>query len=701
MKLIYPLIFVFLFIISGLRLNAQEVVKPENINTGNLEEKIEQLGGQADADIDFSELVDELLQYIDRPINLNKATEGQMRQLQFNDLQISNLTNYIQKYGELTSVYELGLVEGFDSTLAIALKPFITFELEQAGAKINLKNLSRYGRHQIISRYQQTLEQSKGFSPISDSALALKPNSRYLGGPERLYVRYGYSFYNKIRFGVTMEKDPGEIFLNGPDSLKKGFDFYSAHFYYNGNKFVKHLALGDYHLAFGQGLTMYSSLAFGKSAGAISNRRIAQQVKPNTGVNENLFMRGAAVTITPLRNTDLTLFYSDKKVDANINANDSLNAEALFISSLQETGYHRTPRELAGKNAIQQTVYGGNIQTRLKMFRVGATAYKTTLGADLIRNESLYNKFDFRGRELMNYGVDFAAILRSLTFFGEVAGSDNGGKALIAGATATPDPRFALSAIYRNYGKDYQSFFSNAFAEGSRNSNEKGLYLGMFAQLHRRWSLSAYADHFRFSWLRFRVDAPSRGSEYLTQLVWNPNRRTEIQFRYRYQQKQLNPSGGDGYTDFPEAETRQNARIHLSFKPSPTITLKSRVETTWWTMPGFDSKSGFLIYQDIIYNDPEKPWLLNARYALFDTDSYNERLFAYESDVLYAFSIPSYYYKGNRFYLMGKYSFGRRLDVWVRYAFTQYANKSVIGSGLDEIDGNRKSEIKIQIRLRF
>jgi hypothetical protein len=701
MKFIYQFLLLIAIMALGAGLYAQEPVKPENVNAGNLEDKIEQLSGDADADIDFSELVDELLQYIDRPINLNKASERELRQLQLNDLQINNLTNYIQKYGELTSIYELGLVEGFDSTLSTALSPFISFQLEPPGAKINLKNLSNYGRHQIITRYQRVLQEQEGFSSISDSALAIKPNSRYLGGPERLYVRYGYSFYNKIRFGITMEKDPGEVFFNGPDSLKKGFDFYSAHFFYNGNKFVKHLAIGDYHLAFGQGLTMYSSLAFGKSAGAITNRRIAQQVKPNTGVNENLFMRGAAATITPLKNTDLTIFYSDKKVDASIDGSDSLNAEFLFISSLQETGYHRTPGELAKKNTIGQTVYGGNIQTRVKMFRLGATAYHTRLEADLQRDESLYNQFDFRGRELTNYGFDFAAILRSLTIFGEAAGSDNGGKAMLIGATATPDPRFAISAIYRNYGKDYQSFFSNAFAEGSRNANEKGLYLGIFAQIHRRWSLSAYADHFRFSWLRYRVDAPSRGSEYLAQLTWGPNRRTEVQMRYRYQQKQINPSGGSGYTDFPEPETRQNARIHLSFKPSDVITLKSRIETTWWSMPGFDTRTGFLIYQDFIYNPPEKPWSFNARYALFDTDTYNERLYAYESDVLYAFSIPSYYYKGNRFYLMGKYSFGRRVDVWLRYAITQYANKSVIGSGLDEIDGNTKSEIKVQLRIKF
>ncbi|HPF63593.1 helix-hairpin-helix domain-containing protein [Lentimicrobium sp.] len=692
---------IFILLLAAHTLFGQEPVKPESVNTTQLEDKIEQLSGQTDTELDYSELVDELLQYIHQPVNVNQASERELRQLQLNDLQISNLTNYIQKFGELTSIYELNLIEGFDSVLVSSLAPFITFRLQPAGAKPTLSNLARYGRHQILTRYQQVLEEQSGFAPVSDSALQLKPNSRYLGGPEKLYLRYGYSFYNKIRFGITMEKDPGEPFWPSADSLKKGFDFYSAHFFYSGDKFLKHLAVGDYHLAFGQGLTMYSSLAFGKSAGAITTRRIAQQVRPNTGANENLFMRGAAVTITPLKNTDLTVFYSDKKVDAGIGATDSLTAETLYISSLQETGYHRTPNELRGKNAIRQTVYGGNLQTRIKMFRLGATAYHTELGADLERREALYNKFDFSGKSLNNFGFDFAAILRSLTLFGEVSGSGNGGKAMLVGATATPDPHLAISAIYRNYGKDYQSFFSNAFAEGSRNANEKGLYLGLFAQLHRRWSLSAYADHFRFGWLRYRVDAPSRGSEYLAQLSYTPARYAEIYFRYRYQQKQINPSGGSGYTDYPEAETRENFRLHLSLKATRTITLKSRIETTRWHMPGFDRRKGYLVYQDFIYNKPEKPWLLNARYALFDTDTYNERLYAYESDVLYAFSIPAYYYKGSRFYLMGKYSFGRRLDLWIRYSLTYYANKTTIGSGLDQIDGNSKSDVKVQIRLRL
>ncbi|MFH1121389.1 MAG: helix-hairpin-helix domain-containing protein [Bacteroidota bacterium] len=693
-----------LFIIPTFVALSQEPVQPGTpVNAGSrpLEEKIEELSGKADAELDYTDLVDELLQYINNPININRASERELIQLQLNDIQISNLTTYIQKFGELTGPYELNLVEGFDSLLVTSLVPFISFELTPAGAELSIKNLIKYGRNQLILRYQQIPEEQLGYTPISDSLHLAKPDSRYLGGPQKLYLRYGFNFYNRIRFGVTMEKDAGETFFPKSDTLIKGFDFYSFHLFYSGKKFLKSLAIGDYHVQSGQGLTMHSSMAFGKSPNAITGRRIAQQVKPGTGANENLFMRGIATTFTPLKNTDLTLFFSSKKADANLEGTDSLSSENFYISSLQETGYHRTPGELAGKDAVKQTVYGGNVQTRFRMIRMGATLVHTRLGNNLQKTDELYNRFDFRGRALTNAGIDYAIILKGLTFYGEVSGSDNGGKALIAGATAMPDPRLSLSMIYRNYSKDYQNLFSNAFAEGSRNANEKGLYFGLLAQIHKRISLSAYSDYFRFSWLKYRVDAPSRGKEYLAQLNYIPSRRAEIQIRYRYQQKQINPSGTDGYTDYPEPETRQNCRIHINFRANESITLKTRVETTEWQMPGFSNRSGYLIYQDFIYNHPEKPWLLNTRFALFDTDTYDQRIYAYESDVLYAFSIPSCYYKGSRFYLMGKYSFGRSLDIWVRYAVTRYANKKVIGSGLDEIQGNKKSEIKVQLRFRF
>ncbi|MGB1032468.1 MAG: hypothetical protein ACPGWM_07625, partial [Flavobacteriales bacterium] len=87
--------------------------------------------------------------------------------------------------------------------------------------------------------------------------------------------------------------------------------------------------------------------------------------------------------------------------------------------------------------------------------------------------------------------------------------------------------------------------------------------------------------------------------------------------------------------------------------------------------------------------------------ALFETDSYNARLYAYENDVLYAFSIPAYFSKGVRYYAVAKYKIKRGVDLWLRYARWYYTDRSTTGSALDEIAAPHKSEIKVQLRLRF
>jgi len=683
---------------------SQEPAKPTPqaaVNAQSTEDKIEELSGRTDAELDFSDLIDEKNQFLNHPVNINSASESELYQLQLNDIQIRNLKNYILQYGELGSYYELNLVEGFDSLLVTSLSPYISFELSSPFNKVNFKNLIATGKNQLILRFQQVPELQQGYRPIGDSAHDADPDSRYLGGPQKLLLRYGYNFYNKIRFGVTMEKDAGETLFPDSDSLKKGFDFYSLFFYYSGKKFVRHLAIGDYQVQFGQGLTLHSSLAFGKSPDAIANRRMPQPVKPSTGANENLFMRGIAATISPLKNTDLTLFFSSKQSDAIINDADSILSDENYITSLRETGYHRTPGELSGKDAVKQTVFGGNIQTRFRMFRIGFTSLQTVLGDQLLKKSTLYNSVDFSGRKLINFGIDYAMIVKGITLYGEFSGSNNGGKAMLTGLTYTPDPRMALALIYRNYSPNYQNFFSNAFSEGSRNTNEKGIYAGILTQLHKRISFFAYADHFRFPWLKYRIDAPSAGCEYVAQLTWTPSRKTDLLFRYRFLQKQMNATVAGGITDYPETESHQNYRLHLNFRAMESLTLKTRIETIKWLKPGSGKRTGFLVYQDIIFSPPAHPWQISTRYALFDTDSYDQRLYAYESDVLYSFSVPAYYYKGSRFYLSGKYSFGRRLDVWIRYSITYYTDRQSIGSGLEEIRGNKKSEIKIQMRVRF
>ena len=87
--------------------------------------------------------------------------------------------------------------------------------------------------------------------------------------------------------------------------------------------------------------------------------------------------------------------------------------------------------------------------------------------------------------------------------------------------------------------------------------------------------------------------------------------------------------------------------------------------------------------------------------SVFETDSYNSRMYAYESDVLYGFSIPVFYNRGIRYYINTSYDVNKKLGFWIKWAQTVYSDKNLIGSGLDEIKGNKKSEVKLQILYKF
>jgi hypothetical protein len=76
-------------------------------------------------------------------------------------------------------------------------------------------------------------------------------------------------------------------------------------------------------------------------------------------------------------------------------------------------------------------------------------------------------------------------------------------------------------------------------------------------------------------------------------------------------------------------------------------------------------------------------------------------LYTFETNALYVYSIPAYYYQGSRAYAMVRYTFLRKFDLWVRYGTFIYSNRKDLGSGAEKISGNRKSDITVQLRMKF
>lgn len=670
---------------------------PQVIEEEDFHQRIESIIEESDEEIDATELIEELELLRQRPLNLNTATADDLRRIFFlNDIQINNLIVHRTRFGNLISMLELQSIDGFDLVTIQRIQPFVTVEEAVARRRFNLSDIMERGNSQYFLRYHRLFEEQRGFSPISEEELERNPNARYLGSPYRLYTRYRFTYYNNLSIGVTAEKDPGEEFFRG--SQPHGFDFYSAHFYLRDAGRIKSLAIGDYQVQFGQGLTLWSGLAFGKSSEAVNTKKNGLGLRPYTSVDENNFMRGAGTTLRT-GNLEFTTFYSSKPRDANVLEVDTITQEALVITSLQQTGLHRTPRELENKNAVQETFMGSNITWRRPNYHIGLTGYYMELGAEFRRNLSFYNRFDLNERTNWAVGADYNYIYRNFNAFGEVATSQSGGIAILNGVMMSLDPRLSFSILHRHFSVDYQSLLSVAFSENTRVSNESGIYLGMNARLSRTLSLNAYADHFSFPWMKFRTYAPSDGYDYLVQLNYRPERRIEMYARYRIKNKPLN-SPDESPIRYLDDVKRQNIRLHISYPVSPSFTFKNRVELVDFRH-GNKKQKGYLIYQDIGYRSFASPWAITARYAIFDTDGFDARIYAYENDVLYAFSFPFYSEKGHRAYIVARYRLNRNIDLQARLAQTFYTNRNEIGSGLDLIERNTRTEIKAQMRVRF
>ncbi len=685
-----------IILLSFLMINTASLfaqVPEPTVPTTTVEQQLENITeNNEDAETEDDSYLQQLNQLQRNPVNINFADEIFFKDLRLlTPMQIQNFLGYRAVLGKLLSIYELQAVPGWDLATIQKIRPYITVNNAQ-GVMEDLGVRLQAGDHSLLVRVSQTVEKSRGYLLDSSSA-----KNFYPGSPQKLFVRYKYVYKNLLQYGVVAEKDAGEQFFKG--SQKQGFDFYSAHLFVRNVGIVKSLAVGDFTVNMGQGLTQWMSLAFKKGPDIMAVKRQAAVLRPYNSAGEVFFHRGVGITVGKNK-WEATLFGSLRKVDANLNV-DTSNSQDDFVSSLQTSGLHRTASEVEDKAAQRQLAFGGNFNYRMNKLKLGVNAIQFSLQNPLIRANDPYNFYALSGKNFGNYSFDYSYTVRNMHFFGEAAVTDKKYPAFVNGLLLSVANNVDMSVFYRNISKGYQSLYTNAFTESTFPTNEKGFFTGISVRPHPSWRVDAYADVYRFPWLRFRVNAPSEGKDYMIQLNYKPDRQLEIYTRYKSEAKYINFNPTLQTLSPVVPRPRQNWRTNLSYKLNPTFTLRSRVEIVWFDKKGLEPEQGFLMYADILYKPLLKKFSGNMRLQYFETDGYNSRLYAYENDVLYSFSIPVFSDKGYRMYVNGNYDLTKKITLWARYARFMYPGRGSVGSGLDLISASHKSEVKFQVLYKF
>jgi len=650
-------------------------------------------------EFDVSDIMIRLQSLIQHPMNINKVDYDDLLDLMLlTDIQINNLIAHQNEFGDLIRLEELQVVPGFDSETIRRIRPFVTVK-DPEKFQNSIFRMMTEGKNEIFMKTRTILEEQKGYLENDEGI------TPYAGNNYRYFLRYRHNYENRLRYGITMEKDPGEEFFRG--SNKSGFDYTTAHIYMKDySYFLKDIVVGDYSFSLGQGLIDHNNFGAGKSSWVTSIKKGGRAFRPYNSVNENDYFRGIGATIRPIKDLELSLMGSYKKVDATviqpedgqiIFEPDNLDLE---ISSIRIDGYHRTESEIRNKRAINSMQAGGILKYKRKNYHVALNYLRTELGAAFQPNTRLYRKYQQIPSSINNISGDYSLRIKNWHFYGEAATNNGKNWAQLHGLLLGLDQTISAAMLYRKYSPGYIALSPNAFGESATIQNEEGFYMGIEIRPVYAWKFSVYGDIWKNPWLRFQIDRPSVGKEYLARLDYIIKRKLNIYAQYAYEVKERNFRDDTASLIGLQNVDRHRVRMHLSYKVNKSLELRSRVELSYYEH-GENKSKGMLMYQDIIYKPLASPIKITARYALFDTDDFNTRIYTYENDILYEFFIPSFANRGSRFYINMRYDLTRWMIAELRYARTQYENLDVISSGNNQIIGDTQTEVKAQLVFKF
>ena len=306
-------------------------------------------------------------------------------------------------------------------------------------------------------------------------------------------------------------------------------------------------------------------------------------------------------------------------------------------------------------------VVGLNATGRWKRVKVGVTAIE--------------NISDNGNREL---GIGKAVLganarwnMGKVDLWGEVATSQGSkwGIAGIAGVRYTPLSDLNLLAIYRYYSPDYNNMYANALCSWTRMRDEHGGYFGIEYNRLINWQLSAFGDVWK------------TGFETMAQADFIPQKDYHMHTRFRVKRKDEK----DTYS------LRWNMVYTFGQWKMKTQADGNMVQAKGaWTY-------GWSVLQDVEYRFAEVPIVLQLRAQAFDARTWDNRVYIYENDVLYAYAIPFVYGLGGRFWLNARYKINDIFSVYLRVSETVYQKSWA----LEYDKKNTRTDIHALLRVKL
>ncbi len=435
----------------------------------------------------------------------------------------------------------------------------------------------------------------------------------YEGDPIYGKLRYRFNYQNRVQAGVSVLRRQGDEAIRQEGER---WD-YGGYIQLKDIGPMKTVVAGNYQASFGYGLVVGSPFKRGKSAYIQSTATTDEGLKKYSSVGDSYnYFHGVGATARVSRWADVSAFYSLRK----------------------------------GKEDAWNHVVGMNATGRWNRLKVGVTAVETIEAT---------NSSQFRERSQASYGLEMKRREASgamgvnarwnmgkVDIWGEVATSHGNkwGVGVITGVRYRPISDVNLLAIYRYYSPEFDNIYANSLCSWSRMKDEHGGYLGVEYNRLINWQLSAFGDVWK------------TGFETMAQADFVPQKDYRMHTRFRVKRK--------------DEKDTYSLRWNMVYEFGPWK-MKTQADGNMVQAKG-GWTYGWSVLQDVEYRFSEVPIVLQLRAQAFDAREWNNRVYIYENDVLYAYAIPFVYGLGGRFWLNARYKINDTFSVYLRVSETIY-----------------------------
>jgi hypothetical protein len=599
--------------------------------------------------------VDRLYELAENPVDLNSGSEEEIAQLFFlTDFQVKALADYSHTTGRIISFNELAYIPGFDRKTAEMIIPFSTI----TGKELTITDSVRF-RNSLITNL---------------SAKTMKHDTTLLGSALKVLTKYKFTA-GKFSGGLTVEKDQGEK-LFCPLTIKP--DFFSANIAYTGKGLVRKVILGDYSARFGQGTNINTGISTGLSLTSQGYMSATNEIKPYTSTDENIFFRGIA-TVLSIKNMEVSLLYSKNNIDATIGTSSGYSKD--YIENLYKSGTHNTSTLLLKKDAVSESVSGINLSSNFRNIRIGMAwsenRFSLPAKPDYNNPEKIFN---FSGATNNVYSFYYNSMFKRILLYGEVSFNDIKKLAIMQGSSFRPSDRLIINFLFWKYTPGYTSFHGKGPGGSSGSYSEQSL-LGNFtfeAARHLLVRGGCYIQH--FPWLKYRCSSPSWGVKREAGIKYMPTEKLVLDWLYSYRFSMVDNTANNRIPELKQMISK-SLKIVVRYSVYDNLTLGTRID---YKIIDPSGSKGVLLLEDLNFRVRSVPVSFWLRYCVFKTDDYDSRVYTWENDLLYTFSIPALYGNGSRFYLMTGWKISSKAELRFKYGILSDSDNQGADSDIEE-----------------